>query len=70
MTLLLFGATLGSLDVAMNIHAVEVERGAGQPLLSGFHALYSLGGFAGAAFVTMLLSAGSAPCHVCRSEPR
>jgi predicted MFS family arabinose efflux permease len=61
LTLLLFGATLGSLDVAMNIHAVEVERDAGQPLLSGFHALYSLGGFAGAAFITLLLSAGLAP---------
>jgi predicted MFS family arabinose efflux permease len=45
----------------MNIHAVEVERGANRPLLSGFHALYSLGGFAGAAFVTLLLSAGLGP---------
>lgn len=61
LSLLLFGATLGSLDVAMNIHAVEVERGAGQPLLSGFHALYSVGGFAGAAFITMLLSLGLSP---------
>lgn len=60
-TLLLFGATVGSLDVAMNIHAVEVERAAGRPLLSGFHALYSLGGFAGAAFITMLLSFGLEP---------
>jgi predicted MFS family arabinose efflux permease len=61
LALLLFGATLGSLDVAMNIHAVEVERDAGRPLLSGFHALYSLGGFAGAAFITLLLSSGLGP---------
>lgn len=27
--LLAFGAALGSIDVAMNIHAVEVERAAG-----------------------------------------
>ncbi len=60
-TLLFFGAALGSLDVAMNIHAVEVERAAGRPLLSGFHALYSLGGFAGAAFILMLLSFGLGP---------
>jgi predicted MFS family arabinose efflux permease len=59
--LLLFGAALGSLDVAMNIHAVEVERAADRPLLSGFHAQFSLGGFAGAAFVTLLLSMGVAP---------
>jgi predicted MFS family arabinose efflux permease len=60
-TLLFFGASLGSLDVAVNIHAVEVERDAGQPLMSGFHAQYSLGGVAGALFVTALLSAGLGP---------
>jgi predicted MFS family arabinose efflux permease len=51
-----FGAALGSIDVAMNIHAVEVERAAGRPLMSGFHALFSLGGFAGSALMTALLS--------------
>ena len=61
MSLLLFGASLGALDVAMNSHAVEVERDAGRPLMSGFHALYSTGGFAGALFMTMLLSVGIAP---------
>ncbi|MBC8026504.1 MAG: MFS transporter, partial [Steroidobacteraceae bacterium] len=60
-TLLFFGAALGSLDVAVNIHAVEVERGAGQPLMSGFHAQYSLGGVVGAMFITLLLSAGASP---------
>jgi predicted MFS family arabinose efflux permease len=60
-TLLFFGAGLGSLDVAVNIHAVEVERGAGQPLMSGFHAQYSLGGVVGAMFITLLLSAGASP---------
>jgi predicted MFS family arabinose efflux permease len=51
-----FGATLGALDVAMNLHAVEVEKGAARPMMSGFHALFSVGGFAGAAFMTFLLS--------------
>lgn len=59
--LLLFGAGLGSLDVAMNIHAVDVEKAAGRPLMSGFHALFSIGGFAGAAMVTGLLSLGASP---------
>jgi predicted MFS family arabinose efflux permease len=40
----------------MNIHAVEVERDAGRPLMSGFHALFSIGGFAGSALMTALLS--------------
>lgn len=54
--LAVFGATLGALDVAMNLHAVEVERAAGRPLMSGFHAHFSIGGFAGSAFMTFLLS--------------
>lgn len=56
--LLLFGSSLGSLDVAMNVHAVEVERAAGQPLMSGFHALFSIGGFAGSTAMTLLLRIG------------
>ena len=59
--LLLFGASLGTTDVAMNVHAVEVERAAGKPLMSGFHALYSVGGFTGAGGMTFLLSAGATP---------
>ncbi|MET4176442.1 putative MFS family arabinose efflux permease [Bradyrhizobium sp. LA6.1] len=56
LALFAFGAALGSIDVAMNIHAVEVERDAGRPLMSGFHALFSIGGFAGSALMTALLS--------------
>src|SRR3954454_6953487 len=56
LALFAFGAALGSIDVAMNIHAVEVERAAGIPLMSGFHALFSIGGFAGAGTMTTLLS--------------
>jgi MFS family permease len=61
LTLLMFGAALGSLDVAMNIHAVEVERAAATPLMSGFHALFSIGGFAGATLITFLISLDIAP---------
>lgn len=62
-----FGAALGSLDVAMNIHGVEVERASGGPMMSGFHALFSIGGFAGAALMTLLLSwhLGPAPSTLC-----
>jgi predicted MFS family arabinose efflux permease len=56
LALFAFGAALGSIDVAMNIHAVDVERDAGRPLMSGFHALFSIGGFAGSALMTVLLS--------------
>jgi predicted MFS family arabinose efflux permease len=56
-----FGAALGTIDVAMNVHAVEVERRAGRPLMSGFHALFSIGGFTGAGGMTALLAAGLSP---------
>jgi predicted MFS family arabinose efflux permease len=62
-SLLLFGGSLGSLDVAMNIHAVEVERGASRPLMSGFHALFSIGGFIGSAMMTSLLSLKVSALH-------
>lgn len=58
-----FGATLGTLDVAMNLHAIDVERAASQPLMSGFHALFSIGGFAGSAIMTVLLSMQFATLH-------
>src|ERR1700723_3408352 len=61
--LLMFGASLGSLDVAMNLHAVEVERALSRPLMSGFHALFSIGGFAGSGFVTLILSTQISPFH-------
>jgi predicted MFS family arabinose efflux permease len=55
-----FGASLGSLDVAMNLHGVEVERVSEKPLMSGFHALFSVGGFLGSGIITALLSRGIA----------
>jgi predicted MFS family arabinose efflux permease len=59
--LLVFGAAIGTLDVAINAHAVEVEAAAKRPLMSGFHALFSIGGFIGSGGITLLLSWGLAP---------
>jgi MFS family permease len=49
LALLVFGAANGTVDVAMNAQAATVERGYGRPIMSSFHALFSLGGLAGAA---------------------
>jgi MFS family permease len=48
LALLAFGLAGGMLDVGMNSQAVLVERGAGRPLMTSFHACYSFGGLAGA----------------------
>jgi fucose permease len=54
--LLLFGAALGTMDVAMNAHGVDVERRLGRPVLSMLHGCYSLGAMAGSAIGGPLLA--------------
>ncbi|MFJ2033038.1 MFS transporter [Streptosporangium sp. NPDC087985] len=56
-----FGMVHGILDVAMNANAVEVEQAAGRPLMSSFHAVFSIGGFLGAAVGGLLAHAGLTP---------
>jgi predicted MFS family arabinose efflux permease len=56
--LVVFGAALGGVDVAMNAHAVDVEKLHGRPVMSGFHGVYSIGGLVGAAGMSALLEAG------------
>jgi hypothetical protein len=45
-------------DVAMNAHGVAVERGIGRPVMSGFHAMYSLGCTVGAALGALAAAGG------------
>ncbi len=52
----LFGATLGSMDVVMNAHAVEVERRLGRAVMSSLHGFWSVGGFLGGAGGGLLLA--------------
>ena len=47
-SLLVWGALMGAMDVAMNSQGVTVEARYGRPVLSGFHAAWSAGSFAGA----------------------
>lgn len=47
--LFVYGAMTGANDVSMNAQAVGVEKRAGRPIISRLHAMFSLGGIAGAA---------------------
>ncbi|KGT91869.1 MFS transporter [Erwinia typographi] len=60
-TLMVFGASIGLVDVAMNIQAVEVEKASGKAMMSGFHGFFSVGGIAGAGAVSMGLALGLSP---------
>jgi MFS family permease len=55
--LLLFGCGNGTLDVSMNAHAVQVEKAYERPVMSAFHATFSVGGvlaaLAGAAAIDL-----------------
>jgi MFS family permease len=60
-TLVLFGASNGSMDVAMNAQGIAVERQYGRPILNSFHACYSLGGLLGALAGGLVASHSIAP---------
>ncbi|XER09179.1 Inner membrane protein YbjJ [Sporomusa rhizae] len=59
--LLSFGAAIGMVDVVVNIQAVIVEKASGRAMMSGFHGLWSVGGFVGAGSASGLLWAGVSP---------
>lgn len=56
--LVVLGAFMGGLDVSMNTQAVAVERRYGRPIMSSFHAAFSLGGLAGSASGGFMASLG------------
>ncbi len=58
LTLFLFGATIGTLDVSMNVQAVIVEKDYGGALMSGFHGMFSVGGIVGAGAMSAMLWLG------------
>jgi MFS family permease len=57
-TLVVYGATAGVADVAMNAHAVLVEERYGRSVMSGFHGWWSVGGLGGSAIAAVAARAG------------
>ncbi|HEY3868024.1 MAG TPA: MFS transporter [Actinocrinis sp.] len=56
--LFVFGSVHGTLNIAMNANGIQVQRAWGRPILSSFHAVYSIGGFAGSAVGGLLARGG------------
>jgi MFS family permease len=56
--LLVLGMAMSLLDVGMNAHGVRVERAYGRPMMSSFHASFSIAGLAGAAVGGLFARAG------------
>ncbi|MFH8609919.1 MFS transporter [Streptomyces sp. NPDC018029] len=61
MALLALGFGNGCLDVSMNAHAVQVERHYRRPVMSAFHATFSIGGVLAALLGAGTLSRGWSP---------
>lgn len=61
LALWIFGSAGGATDVTMNAQATEVERLRGRPVISSFHALFSLGGLAGSGLVAASVALGVSP---------
>lgn len=62
--LFVLGGVTSIMDVSMNAQGVEVERGLHKPVMSSFHAAFSIGGFVGAAMGSLMVSLNAAvPVH-------
>ncbi|MDG6107770.1 MFS transporter [Dactylosporangium aurantiacum] len=59
--LFVFGAVHGTLNIAMNANAIDVQRSWQRPIMSSFHAVYSIGGFLGASAGGLFAHAGAGP---------
>ncbi|KQS34110.1 MFS transporter [Dyadobacter sp. Leaf189] len=59
--LFVFGAGVGSIDVAMNAQAVLVQDRFGSHIMSSFHGLFSVGGLLGSIGLGFLIKAGLSP---------
>lgn len=61
--LFVFGASIGSIDVAMNAHGVQVQNLFGRPIMSSLHGLFSVGGLFGSLGLGFLIKLGLNPVH-------
>jgi hypothetical protein len=61
LALFAWGATIGSMDLAMNAVAADVEHREGRPLMSSFHGMWSLGALVGSIIAFGAIRAGLTP---------
>lgn len=61
--LFIFGCSIGSIDVAMNAHGVQVQNAMGKPIMSSLHGLFSVGGLFGSIGLGFLIKMGLIPIY-------
>jgi predicted MFS family arabinose efflux permease len=60
-TLFIFGSAVGTVDVAMNAHGIQVQNLAAKPIMSSLHGLFSVGGLLGSLGLGFLIKFGLSP---------
>nr|WP_315028684.1 MFS transporter [uncultured Chryseobacterium sp.] len=63
LVLFAFGCSIGSIDVAMNSHGVQVQNSYGKPIMSSLHGLFSVGGLFGSLGLGFLIKMGLNPIY-------
>ncbi|MBK1896670.1 MFS transporter [Chryseobacterium paridis] len=58
-----FGCSIGTIDVAMNAHGVQVQNEYGKPIMSSLHGLFSVGGLFGSLGLGFLMKLGLNPIY-------
>ena len=61
LVLFIFGAAIGTMDVAMNAHGVQVQNLYEKPIMSSLHGLFSTGGLLGSLGLGFLIKLGLSP---------
>ncbi len=61
--LFIFGCGIGTVDVAMNAHGVQVQNLFGKPIMSSLHGLFSVGGLLGSLGLGFLMKIGFHPLY-------
>jgi predicted MFS family arabinose efflux permease len=61
LALFIFGGAVGTVDVAMNAHGVQVQNSSEKPIMSSLHGLFSVGGLFGALGLGFLMKLGLSP---------
>lgn len=56
--LFIFGAGVGTIDVAMNSQGIHVQNKYGKPIMSSLHGLFSVGGLCGSLGLGILIKSG------------
>jgi len=63
LALFAFGCSIGTVDVAMNAHGIQVQNIYGKPIMSSLHGLFSVGGLLGALGLGFLMKLGLNPMY-------